>query len=686
MSWVPVPSPSSRMRTDYREAGLNGTQFVNATTGVAPPVYGYTATYSPAVLSGSYIPAPPTAYPQQVGSFTAPPLPFAAPSAHPSFVAPPGAAATMGSVPLAAPLPPATDLLTRRSWTPAPMVTAYPPVDRLGQSCADVNTAAILQGIATYPSVVQAAQPLLQRESQTSPGKPPVLEKPDKVSQDAAKDKAAKGREPRQPTKTEGPAAITLNVYWQRKVDYDENGRVQRRMGGDELTWGNKMLKDVLGVYHVGIDVHGSEYTFGNYHAPNARSIGGPNSGVMAHDPRRPGPNYVFKQAVPLGHTRLQPQEVENLCGTMGGTSYSKAAYNRIQHNCVDFSQELSERLGGAEIPLWCYRGAATARLFGWGLEKDENDAPAENRSAAAAPPAPPTPHTTPTNKAPGQRSPSKTSAAEAPGTQPATPTGALASARQPPPVPPQSSAFKAGSVVASPPMKEAGRGGKRLTPAGFYPGRRVSVMQGSGAYLQGKLASEEPDGTFTVRYDSGAKEAHVLEARIVLLAEAPPALDLAADATKALNGKDAGTPVAKQGTTPVSLAPATTPTALPPATPVDAIPPATPFSGLYPMALGTSGFFAGSYTASPSYSPVAGYQMFPRATVAAPARLPARTSTSSQVATATAVSQMAASSSISMAYPGSMQQAMRVQPQYASYVNAAPFVTTAADSSTWRW
>merc|ERR1740130_1162115 len=54
---------------------------------------------------------------------------------------------------------------------------------------------------------------------------------------------------------------IVLNVYWRRAVAFDENGRAKRR---SELAWESKLFQDLLGVYHVGIEAYGVEFTFGN--------------------------------------------------------------------------------------------------------------------------------------------------------------------------------------------------------------------------------------------------------------------------------------------------------------------------------------------------------------------------------------------------------------------------------------
>eukprot|EP00747_Dinoflagellata_sp_TGD_P112056 gnl/TRDRNA2_/TRDRNA2_171363_c0_seq2.p1 gnl/TRDRNA2_/TRDRNA2_171363_c0~~gnl/TRDRNA2_/TRDRNA2_171363_c0_seq2.p1 ORF type:complete len:626 (-),score=74.70 gnl/TRDRNA2_/TRDRNA2_171363_c0_seq2:116-1993(-) len=172
---------------------------------------------------------------------------------------------------------------------------------------------------------------------------------------------------PRCPSFSQAPVPVNLNVYWQRGISFDENGRAQRRLGGGELSWGTKFLKDVMGIYHVGIEVHGAEYTFGNYHAPGQRQLGGPQSGVLVHEPQKPGPHCVFKQSVPLGTTTLAAGQVEGVAAEFGRSEWTKGNYKRIQHNCVDFARALAQRLGANDIPLWCYRGAATAKALGFG-------------------------------------------------------------------------------------------------------------------------------------------------------------------------------------------------------------------------------------------------------------------------------------------------------------------------------
>lgn len=182
------------------------------------------------------------------------------------------------------------------------------------------------------------------------------------------------------------PVRVVLNVYYQRSVSFDDNGRAVRRFGQD-FSWGKKFLKDVLGVYHVGVQVHQAEYAFGNYHAPNSRRIGAERSGVFSHEPRLPGPAFVFKESVELGTTLMTPRQVEDLCAKLGLEQYSEDSYNRIHHNCVDFARSLTSRLGAGEVPLWCYRGAAAARLLGLGGNPPAH--PPREEAAAGGPQGP---------------------------------------------------------------------------------------------------------------------------------------------------------------------------------------------------------------------------------------------------------------------------------------------------------
>lgn len=159
-----------------------------------------------------------------------------------------------------------------------------------------------------------------------------------------------------------GSEPLSLNVYFIRSVAFDENGRVQRTAKSN-LTWGRKLVKDVLGIYHVGLEIHGVEYTFGNYHAKNSRRLGSWESGVCAHAPRGAGPRYVFKDSINLGSTLWAAPLVEEAAAKLGSDEFTAGSYDKIQHNCVDFVRSLGNVVGASELPLWCHRAASVARL-----------------------------------------------------------------------------------------------------------------------------------------------------------------------------------------------------------------------------------------------------------------------------------------------------------------------------------
>lgn len=165
-------------------------------------------------------------------------------------------------------------------------------------------------------------------------------------------------------------AEVTLHVYYTRKVP--TNTKKEKGFDGPNGNSGlNYLWKDLLGVYHVGICARGVEFAFGTYSGANSRRMGSPPagmaSGVCAHEPRQAGAGYELKQPVLLGVTMLSTAEIEAIAAEFGSGAFASHTYDKINHNCVDFAQEFSQRLGADDLPLWCYRGAATARWMGWG-------------------------------------------------------------------------------------------------------------------------------------------------------------------------------------------------------------------------------------------------------------------------------------------------------------------------------
>jgi hypothetical protein len=171
---------------------------------------------------------------------------------------------------------------------------------------------------------------------------------------------------------SEASTSVSLNVYWQRPVVFDEHGRALKGSGG--LSWHQMIVQDVLGIYHVGVAVHGVEYTFGNSHAPFSTRLGGTAGGVVTHKPSEAGPQNLLKQSIQMGMIHLPQNVVEQTALCMSLNSFSRDSYNRYQHNCVDFAKEFLLRLNvQIELPTWCCRGSDAARLAGLGRDKSKS-------------------------------------------------------------------------------------------------------------------------------------------------------------------------------------------------------------------------------------------------------------------------------------------------------------------------
>eukprot|EP00927_Polykrikos_kofoidii_P071093 TRINITY_DN67428_c0_g1_i1.p1 TRINITY_DN67428_c0_g1~~TRINITY_DN67428_c0_g1_i1.p1 ORF type:complete len:717 (+),score=92.65 TRINITY_DN67428_c0_g1_i1:68-2218(+) len=242
----------------------------------------------------------------------------------------------------------------RRSYTPLPVSLPIPMDDKLSHSLTNLY----------LPSMETMSPPTVLR--QVEPVQPFILQQPAQAP-------------PADPVPEKTP--VNCNVYWMRGVQFDDNGRAIRT-GGPGLSWGRKFVKDVLGVYHLGLEVGHTEYTFGNYHGSVSKQVGPPSSGVTTHVPKKPGPQCVYKETVLLGTTTLPPRKVMEIAAELGRATFKKTAYHRISRNCVDFCQALAARLGVDEIPMWCYRGAATAKILGLGVADPEADDPGEEADA----------------------------------------------------------------------------------------------------------------------------------------------------------------------------------------------------------------------------------------------------------------------------------------------------------------
>ena len=154
------------------------------------------------------------------------------------------------------------------------------------------------------------------------------------------------------------PTTVWLNVY--------------------DLAPANEMLFPLgLGMYHTGVEIYGTEYTFAD------------TAGVFSHPPK----------AVPNGKLRLQldmgqcdPSLVSSAIATLSSSDkFGPHDYNILQNNCNHFAQALVWKLLQKPIPIWINRlanlGACCSclipkQLLGNGAPVNNSDSDGETTTA----------------------------------------------------------------------------------------------------------------------------------------------------------------------------------------------------------------------------------------------------------------------------------------------------------------
>lgn len=118
-----------------------------------------------------------------------------------------------------------------------------------------------------------------------------------------------------------------------------------------DMYWINEYVTNIgCGVFHTGIEVYGSEYSYGGH--PMACS------GIFKTQPRATeelGDNFKFKQNLYLGTTDFAADDIERLVISMG-SEFQGDRYHLISKNCNHFSASLSKVLCGKDIPKWINR------------------------------------------------------------------------------------------------------------------------------------------------------------------------------------------------------------------------------------------------------------------------------------------------------------------------------------------
>ncbi|KAL6634861.1 hypothetical protein ACP70R_027532 [Stipagrostis hirtigluma subsp. patula] len=109
-----------------------------------------------------------------------------------------------------------------------------------------------------------------------------------------------------------------------------------------------------FGVFHSGIEVHGTEYGFGAHDFPS--------SGVFEVESKC-CPGFVYRRSVCLGTTDMSPEEFRTFIEKLAG-KYHGNTYNLITKNCNHFTDDVCQNLTGKPIPGWVNRLARVGSVF----------------------------------------------------------------------------------------------------------------------------------------------------------------------------------------------------------------------------------------------------------------------------------------------------------------------------------
>uniref|UniRef100_A0A915JGL6 PPPDE domain-containing protein n=1 Tax=Romanomermis culicivorax TaxID=13658 RepID=A0A915JGL6_ROMCU len=118
-----------------------------------------------------------------------------------------------------------------------------------------------------------------------------------------------------------------------------------------DMYWVNGYLANMgLGIYHSGVEVYASEYSYGGHPLTC--------SGIFKTDPRDAeelGDNFKFRESIILGTTDFTHEEIEKLI-LHSGEEFRGDKYHLMNKNCNHFSSFIAKILCGKDIPKWINR------------------------------------------------------------------------------------------------------------------------------------------------------------------------------------------------------------------------------------------------------------------------------------------------------------------------------------------
>lgn len=135
----------------------------------------------------------------------------------------------------------------------------------------------------------------------------------------------------------QGGIEVALNIY-----DVTHDSTIQQINGFFANQWSPLKFG---GIFHVGIEIHNVEWSYGS-------TVSG--TGVVAGLPRSERQHH-FRETVKLPETRLSLQEIDEVLRELV-RQYKGADYHILDKNCCHFAEDLCERLGIGSLPAWVHR------------------------------------------------------------------------------------------------------------------------------------------------------------------------------------------------------------------------------------------------------------------------------------------------------------------------------------------
>lgn len=123
-------------------------------------------------------------------------------------------------------------------------------------------------------------------------------------------------------------APVTLNVY---------------DLGHTMLMRGYNHMTKEYGAFHTGIEVYGFEWSFG--------MTADETTGIWSCTPGK-DPEHTFREAIPVGHTKLSMSEVHVLVDQFRN-QWPGNTYNVLTRNCHHFAADFCSQLGCGPVPEW---------------------------------------------------------------------------------------------------------------------------------------------------------------------------------------------------------------------------------------------------------------------------------------------------------------------------------------------